>query len=161
MKVRNHDIVSLIRRMRRFEIELAKSVSSGVSELSKFDLDRLAKYIEAIKKFKAYSVAQPELDLPESSPLEVDLGEMPDLVNVENDDIAYILNLFRVFKIELINSQSARRSAGMISHDSVRIDTYIQKLEDFVGKFVGETNPLDLPESSPMVPITGAGATGI
>jgi hypothetical protein len=161
MKVLNHDIVSLIRRMRRFEIELEKSVSSGISELSKFDLDRLASYIKTIKEFKGYSVAQPELDLPESSPLEIDLGEMNELKDVENDDIAFMLNLFRIFKIELVNSQSARRSAGLISHDSVRVDSYIQKLEDFISKFVEATNPLDLPESSPMVQSSGAGNTGI
>lgn len=161
MKVMNHDIVSLIRRMRRFEIELEKSVSSGVSELSKFDLERLATYIKTIKEFKAYSVAQPELDLPESSPMEIEIGDMQELKNVENDDIAYILNMLRVFKIELINSQSARRSAGMIAHDSIRVDSYVQKLEDFVSKFVGETNPLDLPESSPMVASSGAGNMGV
>lgn len=160
MKVQNHDIVGMIRLMRRFEKELEKAVSSGVSELSKFDLERLVTYVASLKKFKAFSVSQPELDLPESSPMEMDLGPLEALKNVENDNIAYLLNLFRVFKIEIVNSQSARRSAGMIEHDSVRFDSYVAKIEEYI-KYIGETSPLDFPESSPMVPNTGLGETGI
>jgi hypothetical protein len=92
--------------------------------------------------------------------MEVDLGELKELVNVENDNIAYLLNFFRVFKIELVNSQSARRSAGFIEHDSMRFDTYVAKIEEYI-KYIGETSPLDLPESSPMVASTGNGNLGI
>tara|TARA_R110000787_G_scaffold5686_3_gene20512 strand:- start:2133 stop:2618 length:486 start_codon:yes stop_codon:yes gene_type:complete len=161
MKVQNHDIAAMVRKIRRFEKELTKSVSSGLSELSKFDLERLVSYIAALKAFKAFSVSQPELDLPESSPMELDLGELGTLTNVENDDIAYMLNLTRVIKIELINSQSARRSAGLVSHDSKRMDSFITKLEIFISEYIAENSPLDLPESSPMVEGTGHGNTGI
>lgn len=160
MKVQNHDIVGMIRLMRRFEKELEKAVSSGVSELSKFDLDRLVSYVSALKKFKAFSVTQPELDLPESSPMEIELGDLEPLKDVENDNIAYLLNFFRVFKIELVNSQSARRSAGLIEHDSTRFDSYVAKVEEYI-KYIGDTSPLDLPESSPMVEVSGSGNLGI
>lgn len=160
MNVQNHDIVGMIRIIRRFEKELEKSVSSGVSELSKFDLDRLISYVEALTKFKAFTVAQPALDLPESSPLMIDLGAMEELKDVENDNIAYLLNLFRLFKIELVNSQSARNPSGLISHDSKRFDSYVGKVNEYI-KYIGETSPLDYPESSPMVEGSGSGNMGI
>lgn len=160
MKVQNHDIVAMIRVMRRFEKELEKSVSSGVSELSAFDLGRLVSYVDALTKLKAFTVAQPALDLPESSPLEVELGELEALAEVENDNIAYLLNLFRVFKIELVNSQSARNPSGLINHDGKRFDSYVAKVNEYI-KYIGETSPLDYPESSPMVAGTGAGNAGI
>lgn len=161
IKVQNHDIVAMIRKIRRFEKELTKSVSSGLSELSKFDLLRLNAYISALKAFKKFSISQPELDLPESSPLETDLGEMDELQDVENDDIAYLLSLTRIIKIELVNSQSARRSASLVEHDSLRMDSFILKAETFIGEYIAENSPLDLPESSPMVMGTGHGNHGI
>lgn len=161
MKVLNHDIANLVRRMRRFKVELVKSVSSNTSEFSGHDLERFGTYIEAIKAFKSWSVSQPSLDLPETSPMEVELGDMPVSDNMENDDIALVVNLFNIVEQEVVNSQSARRSSGMIIQDSLRFDTYIEKIENFVADYIGPITPLDLPESSPMVAATGAGRTGI
>jgi len=157
----NHDIAHLVRRINRFQKEIYKSVSSNVNELTGHDRTRLVSYLEAIKAFKQWSVSQPLLDLPETSPMEVALGESFDAGALENDDLAVILNLLGIVVKEVVSSQSARRSSGMVSHDSVRFDTYIQKIEAFLKDFLDKISPLDLPESSPSAPHTGSGRTGI
>lgn len=161
MKVQNHDIASLVKRLRRVKKELEKSVSSGVSEVGSHDLARLETYIKALEDYKGWMVSQPVLDLPETSPIEIELGEMPESLEMENDDFALILNLFNVLELELVNSQSARRATGLISHDSLRFDAVIEKIKKFLVDYVGKNSPLDLPESSPMVAVTGSGRTGI
>lgn len=161
MKVYNHDVANLVRRMRRFKEEMIKSVSSGVSELISHDYERLNSYLEAIKFFKAWMIAQPVLDLPESSPEEIELGEMPEALLVDNDDLTLIIKLFELIEFELVNSQSARRSTGLVSHDALRFDSYIEKVELFLTDFVDQTSPLDLPESAPSIAMTGAGRTGV
>ena len=161
MKVLNHDIANLVKRLRRFRKEMIKSVSSNISELSVHDKTRLMSYLGAIKSFKAWAVSQPDLDMPETAPLEIELNEADPIPSMENDDLEMVVNLFDIIEKELINSQSARRSTGMISHDATRFDTYVEKIELFVNDFIGSISPLDLPESSPSSPITGAGNTGI
>lgn len=161
MKVYNHDIANLVRRMRRFREELIKSVSSGTSEYSEHDLARLNSYLEAIRRFKNWMMTQPVLDLPETSPQELELEEFSLDQNVENDDVAMLKKLFALSEEELVNSQSARRSTSLISHDSIRFDSYVQKMQDFVDNFIVPVSPLDLPESSPSTVMTGQGRKGV
>ena len=160
MKIYNHDVFQLVRRMRRFKEELLKSVSSGVSELNEYDKNRLWSYLNAIKAFKGWVVAQPQLDLPESSPMEIEVSEMVPALDMENDDAALIINLYELIEKEMLNSQSARRSTGLISHDSIRFDTYIAKIERFINDYIDVATPLDLPESSPTFEMTGPGRVG-
>ncbi len=161
MKVLNHDIASLVRRLRRLKKEIEKSGSANVTELGTHDLKRLDSYIISIEDFKKWMVSQPLLDLPETSPIEIEIGEMPESLDMENDDLALILNLFNLLEKELVNSQSARRATGLISHDSTRFDALIEKIKKFLVDYVAKNSPLDQPESSPMVASTGAGRTGI
>lgn len=160
MKVYNHDIASLVLRMRRFKNELFYSVSSNLSEFGNADKIRLNSYIESIKKFKKFVITQPELDLPESSPKEINLPAALELPEIENLDIATILALFDVAEVELVNCQSARKPSGLTSHDALRFDTIVKKIELFLAEFVADEN-LDLPESSPTAPMVGAGNVGV
>lgn len=160
MKVYNHDIASLISRLRRFKQELHKSVSANLSEFSEADKTRLMTYIDSIQKFKNWAVAQPELDLPESSPKEFDLGEPVKYAEIENLDISAVMRLLEVLEIEMANSQSARKPAGLTKHDSVRFDTVVLKVHTFIEEFVNGEN-LDLPESSPGTAMSGAGNVGV
>lgn len=161
MEVSNHDIVSLVRRIRRFRSEVTKSVSSGVSEFSDYDKNRLESYLVAVKDFKSWMVSQPNLDMPETNPMVIEIGETPEVTDMENDDLLLIANLFSLIEKELVNSQSARRGTGLISHDSARFDSYIKKIELFITDYIAGNTPLDLPESSPMVASTGHGRSGI
>lgn len=160
MKVYNHDIASMIARLRRFKQELHKSVSAGLSEFSTADKTRLLSYLASIQKFKNWVIAQPELDLPESSPREFDLGDAPKYTVIENLDIESIMRLLDVLEIELSNSQSARKPAGLTIHDSARFDTVVLKAHTFVNEFMSGEN-LDLPESSPTAAMSGAGQIGV
>lgn len=160
MNVYNHDIASMIARLRRFKQELHKSVSASISEYSNADKTRLLSYLISIQKFKDWVVNQPELDLPESSPRLFELGPAPILSVIENLDTSVIMRLFDVLEVEIANSQSARKPAGLTSHDSKRFDDVIIKVHTFLEDFLKGEN-LDLPESSPMALMPGHGHTGI
>lgn len=161
MQVSNHDMVSLVRRMRRFKKELVKSVSSGINEFNEHDQKRLNSYIIAIKEFKSWMTSQPILDLPETSPMIIEVEDLIPSSDLENDDLALLVKLFEIIEAELVNSASARRSTGLVTHDAVRFDSYVVKIEKFLSDFLSQTNPMDLPESSPMVVSTGHGNRGI
>lgn len=161
MKVYNHDLYALVKRMRRFKYELVKSVSANLGEASNHDMARLASYLDAMKAFKAWMVAQPELDLPETSPMELSVGESPELPAVDNDDFDVIVKLLNLLELELVNSQSARRATGLVVHDSVRFDAMVEKVESFINNYMAAANPLDLPESLPVAPMAGPGRTGV
>lgn len=161
MKVYNHDLVGLVKRLRRFKFELVKSVSANLGEASDHDMTRVNSYLQVLRDFKSWMTAQPELDLPETSPMELDLGEKQVLPPVDNDDLFVIVNLMELIEAELVNSQSARRSTGLVIHDSQRFDAMILKIESFITDFMSANNPLDLPESLPHAPMTGAGRVGV
>lgn len=161
MKVYNHDISGLVKRLRRFKFELVKSVSANLGEASSHDMLRVATYLQVLKDFKAWMIAQPELDLPETSPMEIELGEKQVLPPIENDDLEIIVNLMELLEAEIVNSQSARRSTGLVVHDSTRFDAMILKIESFISDYMANNNPLDLPESQPSAVMTGPGKVGV
>lgn len=161
MKVYNMDVAGIIRRLRRFRYETVKAVSSSLANVSEADFARAKSYLEALTKYLNWIVAQPQLDLPESSPREIDLGEPEALTLPENEALVDLMNLYDVFEIEIGHSQSARQSTGIISHDEVRIRALIEKMNRFLDDYVAEVLPLDLPESAPLRPVTGEGRTGI
>ena len=67
----NTDVYGLVRRMNRFILEMALSQSSGVSKTTSFDVGRALSYINAVRQYLAWVVAQPELDLPETGPTKI------------------------------------------------------------------------------------------
>ena len=158
-KVYNHDVVSMLAQVQRFMKEMSLSVSSNLSEFSTADRTRLVSYITRLKGFKEWVVDQPELDLPESSPREFLVEDADVVTDIENLDITQIGRLLHVLIIELGNSQSARKPAGLTVHDAKRFDTIVAKIESFL-EFVEEEEALDLPESSPKAPMSGAGNSG-
>lgn len=161
MKVYNMDVAGIIRRLRRFRFETVKAVSSSLASVSEADFTRAKSYLEALTTYLNWIVAQPQLDLPESSPREIDLGEPEALTLPENEALVDLMNLYDVFEVEIGHSQSARQSTGIISHDEVRIRALIEKMNRFLDDYVAEVLPLDLPESAPLRPVTGEGRTGI
>lgn len=160
-KVKNHDVLGLYNRMNRFLVEFFKAVSSETSEMNEFDQARCATYLDAIDNYHAWVIAQPQLDLPETAPREYELETPPNVPIVENESINDICRLLVVGRDELINSQSARTAAGLNQFDSGRLTAIIAKTRAFLTDYVQATTPLDLPESSPKAPSSGAGLTGI
>lgn len=161
LEVLNHDVDGIYRRVNRFIVEARDSTSAGMSQIAAADLARLKTYTASILAYVAWVASQPELDLPETAPRKIALDDAPVVKLIENDDLADVLKLMVIARDELVNSQSARRAAGMIPFDRVRLEAVVKKIDDFLANYVAKISPLDLPESSPMRELSGAGRTGI
>lgn len=159
--VLNHDIAGLCRRINHFIVELQKSVSSGVAFLNEFDQERLQAYLKAVRTYRDWVIAQPQLDLPKTHPREIEVGENPASPDVENEAIRDLVYLMELCRDEMVNSQSARLPAGLIAFDDKRAMSILDKCQNFLDDYIKKVLPLDLPESQPSKPLTGAGATGI
>ena len=161
MKVFNHDIAGLYNRMNRFMEEIYKSVSSSGSQMNSFDQLRLEKYLAAITSYMAWITSQPQLDLPETHPREIVLKAGPVINDVENESVNDVLRMICIARDELVNSQSARVPAGLIKFDAERLTAVITKCEAFLTNYIKLVDPLDLPESSPAVGMSGSGKVGV
>ena len=157
----NHDIAGIARRINRFLEEVQKSVSSESSNTNTFDFDRALTYLDAITAYHDHAVAQRPLDLPETHPRVIVVEDGPDLVAIENESLTDLCYLLKLAKDELMNSQSSRNSAGLISFDSSRLLGVIVKARTFMTDYVANVTPLDLPESSPMRDGAEDGRSGI
>lgn len=161
MVVQNMDVAGVVRRLRRFKFETVKSASSGLASVSAADFTRAKSYLDAVTKYLDWIVAQPQLDLPETSPRTIDLGEGEELAIPENESLVDLVEMYNAIEGEIGNSQSARMSTGIVSHDEKRIRELIAKMGAFLDEYVATVLPLDLPESAPQRPSTGAGRTGV
>lgn len=161
MQILNHDLENFIRRERRYKKELIKSVSSNVSDFNVHDQARFVKYINSLIFFLDWMTKQDLLDLPESSPYIIEVEDLTKAMDMENDDVALLVRLFEVLELEVVNSGSARQSNGLQVFDKTRIMAVITKVINFMTDYVAKTNPIDLPESSPMHELTGHGEQGI
>lgn len=161
MQTYNHDIVGIWNRINRFIREAMKQQSSSVSQVNQFDIDRIKSYLSAIRFYHDHVQAAPDLDLPETTPRLYELREAPVVPEMENESLADICRLLELLRDELVNSQSARLGAKLISFDSARLLRVVDKCERFMADYVEVATPLDLPESSPRVPVTGDGRKGI
>lgn len=159
--VYNHDVVGLHRRLNRFIEEFSRSQSSPWSEILASDLTRARSYLNALRVYKAWVVAQPQLDLPETHPREYELDANPDIPDIENESVRDLINLFELTRDELVNGQSARVGSGLIAFDAIRFDAIVAKATAFLDDYVEPATPIDLPESSPMREITPPGAGGV
>ena len=159
--VLNHDVAGLCRRINRFIVELQKSVSSGVSDMNEFDQARLQKYLDAVRAYRGWVVAQPHLDLPETHPRPVEIGPDPATPDVENEAVRDVVYLMELCRDEMVNSQSARNPAGFIVFDDVRAMSLVDKVQRFLDDYIKIVQPIDMPESSPMQPLSGPGILGV
>lgn len=161
MKTYNHDVAGIHRRCNRFLIEIIKSVSSGVSQMNEFDIERLKTYTGALKTYHAWVVGQPHLDLPETHPRMYVMEPNPDIPDVENESIGDLMHMIMIARDEMMNCQSSRLGSGFIAFDSKRFLAVVAKIEAFVEAYVEIATPLDLPESSPSEELTGPGLGGV
>lgn len=157
----NTDIDGLIRRIDRAIVEVVKSQSSGVSQTISFDVVRTRSYIAGIRAYIEYIVAQPTMDLPETGPRAVQLPNKPTIPLMENESLRDMATMLDLMRDEMSASQSSRLSSNLISHDLVRATSYLLRMDKFLTDYITVIDPLDLPESSPMSPITGAGIGGV
>lgn len=157
----NADIKGLYNRINRFIAEAMHQQSSGVSQINEFDQARLRSYLSACRTYHDHIQSAPNLDLPETHPRMYDLREKPEVLDLENESLNDIVRLLELCRDELIHSQSARLPVKLISFDSQRFLSIIQKCERFMADYVSVATPLDLPESSPRAVMSGPGKQGI
>lgn len=161
MKVFNYQIAGLIQRLRRFRFETVKAASSGLAHVNEHDMRRAEAYLNAAETYLNWVVSQPQLDLPESSPREIDLGDPEKVDMPENEALVDLMRMYDLMEVEIGNSQSARLGDSVISHDEKRVRDLIAKMRAFLLDYVAQVLPLDLPESAPLRPQTGAGRVGV
>ena len=157
----NTDVDGLVRRIHRSIVEIVKSQSSGVSQTISYDVVRMRSYVNALRTYIEYVRSQPVLDLPETGPRAVALPSKPNIPALENEsayDFAILLDLMRD---EVANSQSSRMSSNLLDHDYQRMDALMQRMDRMINEYITVIDPLDLPESSPQVPVSGPGLGGV
>ena len=102
-----------------------------------------------------------QLDLPETSPRQYVLDENPSYDLVENESVVDVVRMLELVRDEVVNSQSARQSSGLIGFDEKRLLAVVNKVEAFLNTYIAEITPLDLPESSPMRIAATSGKSGV
>ena len=157
----NTDIYGFAMRMNRFIIEIIKSQSSGNTGTMNADVQRIKKYVTALRSYLAWVVAMPILDLPETGPRSVKLPESPVIPPMENDSLFDIATMLEMAREELTNSDSSRASTNLNKFDQIRLVAILDKIDKFIDGYVVPIDPLDVPESAPSVPMTGAGLGGV
>lgn len=161
MIVYNYQVAGIIRRLRRFRYETVKAASSALAHVNEHDLQRARTYLSAVTSYVDWVVSQPQLDLPESTPREIDLGAPESLDMPENESLVDMMVMYDLLELEIGNSQSARLGDSLVTHDEQRIRSLIAKMEAFLTSYVEVNLPMDLPESAPLRGQTGAGRTGV
>lgn len=147
--IRNHDILGLVRRINRFIVEIANAQTAGISGVRTADLERLKEYSAALTTYKTWIVAQPELDLPETHPTDIEIPGPPPLPAIESESVNDVITMLERLRDELVASQSARLATGLMRFDGKRFDAIVDKVNKFITDYIETTTPLDLPESSP------------
>lgn len=147
--VKNRDVVYLCDKTSRYAFEVMHSASSDMSFTNEFDTARMLAYLGDIDAAIAYIQAQPQLDLPESHPMDHPIEPFPEIRNMESDELDHILRLLQAIYIEAANCQSARAAAGLIGFDAGRLTAVVSKARNWITEYMAARQPMDLPESSP------------
>ena len=161
MIVYNYQVAGLIRRLRRFRYETVKASSSALAHVTEHDLNRAKTYLSAVTSYLDWVVSQPQLDLPESTPRAIDMGDPETLTLPENESLVDVMVMYDLLETEIGSSQSSRLGDSVISHDEKRIRAIVTKMEAFLESYVEVNLPMDLPESAPLRDLTGPGRTGV
>lgn len=156
----NIDCHSIVRRWHRFYVEAQKSQSSGLAQTLPFDVTRFKSYINEMRAYLSHVVSDPLLDCPETGPSEIPLPASPVMVYVENESISDLMQLILIARDEMANSTSSRQPTNLVKFDYARQIDFISKMESLLN-FVSVAEPVDLPESSPMDPVSGKGQLGV
>lgn len=154
-------IGGLVDRANRFIEEMQKAQAANLTNFNQFDQERLVSYLDSLEFYMDWVVAEPQLDLPETSPQVVKMNPFPDIQEHENPMITDVVRLLVRFRDELLHSQSSRQATGLVSFDEKRARAIVASLRSFMTEYVAKVNPVDLPETVPSEEVTGPGSTGV
>ena len=157
MIVQNMDIAGLVRRIRRFKQEIHKSNSAGLMFTTDKDLERLNSYLAALGEYFDWMVAQPMQDFVKWHPTDIDLGDSTMMPMIENEALQDLLQMFQGLETEIGLSQSAGMHTSIMQPDETRFREITEKMQSFVDNYIAVVQPLDTPESSPKVALSGKG----
>jgi len=150
-EVINADVAGLSERIDEVVFEVAKSQSANLTDMRGFDRERISQYNAMLRRYKAWVVDAPDVDLPETHPRVYPIKYISKDISdeVENKAIRDLIRFYRSLITELVNAQSARLANGLTAHDARRFDLVMDKIEAFLDDYVDQTQPLDMPESAP------------
>jgi hypothetical protein len=80
---------------------------------------------------------------------------------MENESLFDLATLLELARDELANSQSSRLSSNLIGFDAQRLTAILDKADLFITNYILAIDPLDQPETSPGVAMTGPGKLGV
>ena len=157
----NLDCTYLADKLARYAGEVQQSVSSNVAFVNEFDMERLKNYLLDIDRAVAYIIGQPQIDLPESHPMQHPIQPFPAMRDMESDEWDHVVRLLRSGYIELVNGQSARLGAGLLAFDARRVTALVAKCRAWLEDYVAARLPMDLPETSPQQTMSPTGRLGV
>jgi len=126
---------------------------------TKHDKNRWYSYLEALVTYFDWMVDQPQQDLVEWHPTELDLGVAPALTPIENEAAQDLIQQFDALDYEMGHCQSAQMHTSMMEHDERRFREITEKINNFITDYIEPIQPLDMPESSPRAASSGKGRT--
>lgn len=155
----NSDIYHLNARINRIIFEMQHSQSSGIPNTIQADLERITKYISDLRAHVNGVMRRGIPDNPKTQPEQIALTDLVQK-NIENDDHKAVIDQLYIMRDEIIASASSRLGGGFLGPDFRRASAMLDRIDDLFTMFIPAIDPVDAPESTPSVPLTGHGLQG-
>jgi len=155
----NSDIYHLTHRINRTIFEMQHSQSSGITNTIPADLERITKYISDLRLHVDGIMRRGIPDNPKTQPEQIPLDDLVQKV-IENDDHKAVIDQLYIMRDEVIASASSRLGGGFLAPDYKRASAMLDRIDDLFTMFIPAIDPVDNPESTPSVPLTGHGMQG-
>lgn len=145
----NRDIVAIYEKSNDFLEEVLHSNSANVAQIMPADAARITARIDDIRKFvNLYVVTEPILDMVKTGQQAKFFTPGPNIVEVENTTLQYLIGQVTDFRDEVANSQSTRLPNNLMKFDTVRVLAMLDKMDKLMG-YDSTAQPLDSPASTP------------
>ncbi len=158
LATRNINIQTICNKISRFAEEVNKSVSGAVAGFNEADKLRLESYVKSLGDYKIFAEKQPALDTPVAHHHKqtVSVREFPVIDHVDNDAVNEVVQMFRLFWIEMLESQSSNLSNGLIPQDWTRYQVFLDRFTSLINDYITPTTYIDSPETIPSYPVPSA-----
>lgn len=157
--VRNLHVRSLIERADASIVNILKCESCNSQTLRPADATRFKSYVSELRRWRAFVISEPFLDLPKSHPnvLVLDYVGQDESRHVQNRSCRDLAALFEAVIVELAESESAMLASGLQKFDDDRIVALMDQMDHLI-EFMENDEPYDKPESSPHAPEVESGS---